>query len=585
MVKAMAEPLIDEQALDEIAKQISPELQQEMQCLLSKLKKQPPGVTYDNQYRHLGPIQSIPSSLGLCQSKLHLVLRRYSWQGQICSLQEILKRSADHKIKRHEQEKEKFIGQINELNKDKLRLLNQIRTLLGIKDEPSEQEDETAENPETSDDKPEEKDENSDKLDKEEKKKRKPRGAPKGHRGNNRVRPDKVDKTNHIAPPSCCPHCNHDEISQLESYISKYIEDIPPIIKMVTENRYLQGCCDQCGKTVVDPRAQHGPLVSVGPNLIAALTIMRQQMGVSYRKLARFSTETCQVPLSPSGAMGIIDRVCKSFEPFYKAIEATLPSQSVLYADETYWKMDGDRWYIWAFCNQNISFFHADKSRAGSVPKGILGADFEGLLHSDFYGVYNQFRYTQKCLVHYLRDIKNELKVNPNDPELKTIKQHIQAIIKEGKLLQNIAKKKLREEGKQKLEEKLDDITKMTSDEHRAQVLINRIINYRDNLLNFIDHQDAESHNNLAERRIRPLVIFRKISFGNRSEEGARRLAILMTVMETCKLRGQNLTELIQKVLATPPDEMLPLIKLILNPPPDPPAETVVETETLAEAA
>ncbi|PIY55486.1 MAG: hypothetical protein COZ00_09195, partial [Zetaproteobacteria bacterium CG_4_10_14_0_8_um_filter_49_80] len=76
----------------------------------------------------------------------------------------------------------------------------------------------------------------------------------------------------------------------------------------------------------------------------------------------------------------------------------------------------------------------------------------------------------------------------------------------------------MRKEGKQKLEEKLDDITKMTSDEHKTQVLINRIIRYRNNLLNFIDHQDAESHNNLAERRIRPLVIFRKISFGNRSK-------------------------------------------------------------------
>jgi len=227
---------------------------------------------------------------------------------------------------------------------------------------------------------------------------------------------------------------------------------------------------------VVDSRAQHGPTVSVGPNLIATLTILRQQMGVSYRKLARFSSETCQIPLSPSGTMGIIDRVCKSFEPIYTAIEATLPSQSVLYADETYWKMNGDRWYIWTFCNHKISYFHADESRAGSVPRGILGKDFEGLLHSDFHKGYDQFNHTQKCLVHYLRDIVAELKVNPNDPELKTIKKHIKSIIKEGKFLQNIAKAELRKEGKQKLEKKLDDITRMTSDEHRTQVLINRII-------------------------------------------------------------------------------------------------------------
>jgi len=547
----MPELLIDEQALDEIVGQISPELQQEMQRLLTKLKKQAPGVTYDDQYRHLGPIHSIPHSLDLCQSKLQLVLGRYSWLNQVCSFQEILKRSADHRAKQLEQQNSELLAQIDELKKDKLRVHHQLITLMGVKDKPANEEDEKGDDSDSAADE----------------------SKNKGHRGNNRGRPDKVDKINHIAPPSCCPHCNHDKISELESYISKYIEDIPQIIKLITENQYQQGCCEQCGKTVVDPRAQHGPLVSIGPNLTATLANLRQQMGASYRKLARFSTETCQIPLSPSGAMGIIDRVCKSFEPIYTAIEATLPSQSVLYADETYWKMDGDRWYIWAFCNHEISYFHADESRSGSVPRGILGKDFEGLLHSDFYRGYDQFKHTQKCLVHYLRDIVAELKVTPNDPELKAIKKHIKSIIKEGKLLQNIAEEELRKEGKQKLEEKLDDITKMTSDEHRTQVLVNRIIRYRDNLLNFIDRQDAESHNNLAERRIRPLVIFRKISFGNRSAEGAKRLAILMTVMETCRLRGHNLTELIQKVLATPPDEMIPLIKSILNPP-DPPSLT-----------
>jgi len=140
----VAELLIDEQALDEIVEQISPELRQEMQRLLSKLKKQPPGVTYDDQYRHLGPIHYIPHSLDLCQSKLQLVLGRYSWLNQICSFQEVLKRSADHRAKLLEQKNGALLAQIDELRKDKLRLRNQLIILMGIKDKPANKEDEKA---------------------------------------------------------------------------------------------------------------------------------------------------------------------------------------------------------------------------------------------------------------------------------------------------------------------------------------------------------------------------------------------------------------------------------------------------------
>ena len=202
----MDELVIDAQVLEEIAKQISPELRQEFQQLLSKLKKQPPGVTYDDQYRHLGPIQSIPYDLERCQSKLKLVVERYLWQSQICSYQEFLKRNADHRVKQLELEKSELLAQVDALRKDKLRLKNQLLTLMGIKDGAANDEDHQ------SDATADESHKDGKKEDEAGGKKRRPRGAPKGHRGNNRNRPDKVDNINLVAPPSCCPHCNHDEI-------------------------------------------------------------------------------------------------------------------------------------------------------------------------------------------------------------------------------------------------------------------------------------------------------------------------------------------------------------------------------------
>jgi len=83
----------------------------------------------------------------------------------------------------------------------------------------------------------------------------------------------------------------------------------------------MQGACARCGETVVDSRALNGPPVSIGPNLTAILTMMRQQMGVSYRKLSRFSHEACQIPLTPSGVLGIINRVSEAMTPVYRGLE------------------------------------------------------------------------------------------------------------------------------------------------------------------------------------------------------------------------------------------------------------------------
>ena len=69
--------------------------------------------------------------------------------------------------------------------------------------------------------------------------------------------------------------------------------------------------------------------------------------------------------------------------------------------------------------------------------------------------------------------------------------------------------------------------------------LAKRIIKYRGELYTFIE-KDLEPTNNNGEREIRPAVLMRKTSYGNRSDRGAESQAILMTHLQTCRKRGQN---------------------------------------------
>jgi len=55
----------------------------------------------------------------------------------------------------------------------------------------------------------------------------------------------------------------------------------------------------------------------------------------------------------------------------------------------------------------------------------------------------------------------------------------------------------------------------------------------------FAEVAGVEPTNNAAERALRPAVLWRKGSFGTRSEDGARFVERLLTVSATCKQHGR----------------------------------------------
>jgi transposase len=59
--------------------------------------------------------------------------------------------------------------------------------------------------------------------------------------------------------------------------------------------------------------------------------------------------------------------------------------------------------------------------------------------------------------------------------------------------------------------------------------------------------------NNVAERALRHAVQSRKISFGNRSEDGERAVARLLTVARTCQLQQLNVLVYLTGDCETPP--------------------------------
>ena len=362
------------------------------------------------------------------------------------------------------------------------------------------------------------------------------RGAPKGHRGRSRPVPAKIDFTEMIPPPGTCA-CGSHHIDPIDAFDSKYIEDIPPVSRIVTHLRYQRGRCSRCGKEVRHDEAMRGPPAVIGPNLAVHLTLMNQ-MGTTFRKLSVFSSRVLGAELSPSGVLGLVNRVGISLDGSYENLREALRQQAVLNGDETGWKVMGKSGYIWCFCNKHMAFFHPDHSRGAAVIEDILGKDFNGIVICDFYAAYNCLDKTQRCLVHLLRDIKKERDVLRSSKLLEQFEAEVKAFIEKGLQIQSMDDGPAKEREVRKMEQRLIRLTTMPVTKGKAITLQKRINKYRDDLIRFVTHPDVEFHNNRAERQLRPMVISRKISFGSNTQRGALRHCVINSIVETCKLQG-----------------------------------------------
>jgi hypothetical protein len=80
-------------------------------------------------------------------------------------------------------------------------------------------------------------------------------------------------------------------------------------------------------------------------------------------------------------------------------------------------------------------------------------------------------------------------------------------------------------------------------------------------MLTFLDHDNVSPYNNHAEQQMRIPVLTRKVSQQNRSKDGAKTHAILMSLFRTAELQGLNPVEdILQLAQATITNEPNPAL-------------------------
>ena len=89
---------------------------------------------------------------------------------------------------------------------------------------------------------------------------------------------------------------------------------------------------------------------------------------------------------------------------------------------------------------------------------------------------------------------------------------------------------------------------------------IKRLKRHKMELFTFLQYENVSHYNNHAEQQMRKPVQTRKVSYQNRSKQGAETQAILMTLFRSSELQGENPVEHVLSItknimkMKTPPD-------------------------------
>ena len=253
-------------------------------------------------------------------------------------------------------------------------------------------------------------------------------------------------------------------------------------------------------------------------------------------------------------------------EPIVADIEKKIAStEGPVHADETYWTLDGPRAYYWVHTTEDFVHFEFETTRSGQVSRDLLGDDFAGTLVTDCYSGYEaqQASAKQKCLAHLARTARDWQKLTEKrSADYKFFDRVVQWVKKGCNYHQKQANwsASTRRRHCSWLERELELLQRLKLKHEKAATLQGRIIKHTDCWLVFVKDTRVPPTNNLAERTLRPLVIMRKICFGNRNRDGGQRLAKIMSVKDTARRHGHNPLRVFYRLFTQPPDKVMRLI-------------------------
>lgn len=289
-----------------------------------------------------------------------------------------------------------------------------------------------------------------------------------------------------------------------------------------------------------------------GPGLCAFIVWLRFRMRVSIRLIRELLKEVFGLALSVGTILNCVMEAGRASEPVEDELTDQLLAASLMHADETPHKEWGQALWLWVFVSAATVLFLIGY-RTKEMFQNLIREDFNGELMSDGYQVYRDYRKRLRCWAHLLR--KSQALVECLSPAIQGYGREVDAILRT--LMQAVYRARegppgsIRSEHEATLEQLKTLCQCMRQSSHdKTKALGTELLNDWEAIFRVLDYPLFPLTNNEAEQMLRHWVILRRITQGTRTEQGSRALALLASVIETCRRRAASPLRYLKEVIA-----------------------------------
>jgi transposase len=380
----------------------------------------------------------------------------------------------------------------------------------------------------------------------------KKRGGQNGHKGYrlekvknpDKIKVLKIDKTT-------LPAGEYKEIG----YESRQVVDIE-INKIVTEYR-AQILENSKGKKYVAafPKGVVNN-IQYGNGVKAQAVYMSQFQLLPYNRIQDYFAEQMNIPISAGSIFNFNQEAYDHLELFEEITKKKLCQSKVIHSDETSINIDGKRkWLHSASNNLWTHFYPHDKRGSEAIDEiGIIPL-FSGVLCHDHWKPYYNYECTHSlCNAHHLRELERAVEQD-HQKWAKEMKEFLLSANEATSKFDGVLPEDLRKSKRQKYKEILERAKiecpeppkilgkRGRTKKSKSRNLLERFIDYEDDILRFMENKKVPFTNNLGENDLRMTKVQQKISGCFRSLDGAHIFCRLRGYLSTCRKHGLKISD------------------------------------------
>src|SRR5262249_48282091 len=232
-----------------------------------------------------------------------------------------------------------------------------------------------------------------------------PRGLPRAAAGGAGGR----DRGGGAGAPSALRAVVYDPAARRRGRVWRHqvVESLPLAVQ-VTEYQMEVRRCPLCGKRTRAELPPGVPRRPFGPRLTAVVALLSGRYRLSRREVRQLLQDLWQVKLSLGAVVHQEQAQSAALTAVVEEARAVVQEAAVVNVDETGWRQEQRRAWLWAVVTGTLAVFRIDRRRGGAVVEALLGADFGGVVGSDRWSAYRRFPAERRavCYAHLKRDFQ-----------------------------------------------------------------------------------------------------------------------------------------------------------------------------------